>query len=308
MSVLDGIDAVVFDVDGTLLHSHDPGGVRGARPIAGAVETVARVRTTGRELLFFTNGTGRPPARYAADLRSVGFELADDEFMNPAVVAARWIARRHPGKSVLVLGGPGVVAPLHDLGIETVAGRADVVLVGWDDALSYAQLRAACESVWAGAPLLATSTAPVFSVNGGPAPGWSGAVAAGYSPDDRREGAHARQAVACGAARDVPRARNGATSHARRRRRPHARDRNGPPGRRAHRARPDGYLAGRRRRSPPCRSTARRRLHLGRRTTVRVVARMPAHGATPSRPGNQDMRTIGLMVVPASQSRNASSI
>jgi len=179
MSLLDGIDAVVFDVDGTLLHSHDPGGVRGAEPIAGAVEAVGRVRAAGRRVLFFTNGTGRPPARYAADLRAVGLELADDEFMNPAVVAARWIARRHPGKSVLVLGGPGVVAPLHDLGIETVAGPADVVLVGWDDALTYAQLRAACESVWAGAPLLATSTAPVFSVSGGPAPGWSGAVVAG---------------------------------------------------------------------------------------------------------------------------------
>ena len=46
MSLLDGIDAVVFDVDGTLLHSHDPGGVRGARPIAGAVEAVARVRAS----------------------------------------------------------------------------------------------------------------------------------------------------------------------------------------------------------------------------------------------------------------------
>ena len=179
MTLLDGTDAVVFDVDGTLLHSADPGGVLGARPIAGAVEAVARVRAAGRRVLFFTNGTGRPPAQYASDLRALGFELADDEFMNPAVVAARWIARRQPGESVLVLGGPGVVAPLHDLGIETVEGRADVVLVGWDDVLTYAQLRAACESVWAGAPLLATSTASVFSVNGGLAPGWSGAVAAG---------------------------------------------------------------------------------------------------------------------------------
>ena len=69
MTLLDGIDAVVFDVDGTLLHSDDPGGVRGARPIAGAVEAVARVRAAGRRVLFFTNGTGRPPAQYASDLR-----------------------------------------------------------------------------------------------------------------------------------------------------------------------------------------------------------------------------------------------
>jgi NagD protein len=179
VSLLDGIDAVVFDVDGTLLHAHDPGGVVGATPIAGAAATVARVRATGHRVLFFTNGTGRPPGEYASDLRAVGFELADEEFMNPAVVAARWIARRHPGRTVLVLGGPGVVAPLHALGIETVDGRADVVLVGWDDALTYAQLRAACDSVWAGAPLLATSTAASFSVRGGRAPGWSGAVVAG---------------------------------------------------------------------------------------------------------------------------------
>ena len=183
MSLLAGIDAVVFDVDGTLLHANDPSGPRGAHPIAGAIETVERVRASGRRVLFFTNGTGRPPAAYAGDIRSLGFTIADGEFMNPAVVAARWIARRHAGKSVLVLGGPGVVAPLRDLGVETIEGAhprvADVVLIGWDDVLTYAALRAACESVWAGAPLLATSTASVFSVNGGAAPGWSGAIAAG---------------------------------------------------------------------------------------------------------------------------------
>jgi len=179
VSLLDGIDAVVFDIDGTLLHAGDPGGVVGAKPIAGTVEAVARVRATGRRVLFFTNGTGPTPAQIGGILRGVGFELADEEFMNPAVVAARWIARHHPGTTVLVLGGLGVAAPLHDLGIETVTGRAEVVLVGWDDTLTYAQLRAACDSVWAGAPLLATSTAPVFSVGGGRAPGWSGAVVAG---------------------------------------------------------------------------------------------------------------------------------
>ncbi|HEY8647101.1 MAG TPA: HAD-IIA family hydrolase [Gaiellaceae bacterium] len=183
MSLLDEIDAVVFDVDGTLLHANDPGGVRGAHPIAGAAETVERVRASGRRVLFFTNGTDHPPAKYAADIRSVGFTLDDEEFMNPAVVAARWIARKHPGKSVLVLGGPGVIAPLQDHGIETIgsadARTADVVLVGWDDVLTYPALRAACDSIWAGAPLLATSTASVFSVNGGLAPGWSGAIVAG---------------------------------------------------------------------------------------------------------------------------------
>ena len=183
MSAFAAVGAVVFDIDGTLLHANDPSGVKGARPIPGAIEAVARVRASGRPVLFFTNGTGRPPAEAAADLRALGFALVDDEYMNPAVVAARWIARKHPGRSVLVLGGAGVVEPLRDLGVAVIeaaeARVADVVLVGWDDALTYRSLRAACDSVWAGAPLLATSTAGVFSVNGGPAPGWSGAVVAG---------------------------------------------------------------------------------------------------------------------------------
>jgi 4-nitrophenyl phosphatase len=177
------VGAVIFDIDGTLLHANDPSGVKGAHPILGAIEAVARVRASGRPVLFFTNGTGRPPAEAAADLRALGFALADGEYLNPAVVAARWIAREHPGKSVLVLGGAGVVEPLRDLDVPVIeaakARTADVVLVGWDDALSYRALRAACDSVWAGAPLLATSTAAVFSVNGGPAPGWSGAIVAG---------------------------------------------------------------------------------------------------------------------------------
>jgi NagD protein len=179
VTLLDGIDAVVFDVDGTLIHARSASALADARLIPGAVEAIARVRASGRRVLLFTNGAGLPPARYAAELRAAGLDVADDEFMNPAVVAARWIARRHPGASVLVLGGPGVVAPLHDLGIRTVDAPADVVLVGWDDALSYGQLRAACDSVWAGAPLLTTSTAAVFSLDGRRAPGWSGAVVAG---------------------------------------------------------------------------------------------------------------------------------
>ncbi len=178
----DMVEAVVFDVDGTLLHADDPSGVHGATPIPGAIDAVERVRRSGRGVFFFTNGTGRSPSQYAADLRGVGFGLAEQEFMNPAAVAARWVARRHPGRSVLVLGGEGVTEPLQEAGIEVVHAAnprvADVVLVGWDTVLTYAALRAACDSVWAGAPLLATSTARVFAVNGSPAPGWSSGVVA----------------------------------------------------------------------------------------------------------------------------------
>ena len=191
---------------------------------------------SGRPVLFFTNGTGRPPADYAADLRTVGFTLADEEFMNPAVVAARWIERRHPGKTVLVLGAPGVVAPLRERGIAVIDSSeprvADVVLVGWDQVLTYDALRAACDSVWAGAPLLATSTARTFSVNGGPAPGWSGAVVAGIrQTTGRRPLTLGKPSPA--ALQEMSRVLGSTREpHRGRRRRPLTRDRHGSPRRR----------------------------------------------------------------------------
>jgi HAD superfamily hydrolase (TIGR01450 family) len=176
------VDAVVFDIDGTLVHAADPGSVQGAKAVEDAAATLEHVRASGRRVLCFTNGTGRTPTDYVDDLRAVGLPLGEGEFMNPAIVAAQWIARRHAGARVLVLGGPGVSDPLCERGVEVVrdgSRPADVVLVGWDTSLAYEALRNACESVWAGAPLYATSTAPFFSVAGGRAPGWSGAVAAG---------------------------------------------------------------------------------------------------------------------------------
>ena len=107
MTAFSGLEVVVFDVDGTLLHTHDS--VRGAHRDSPRRRGRRARPGGGRPVLFFTNEAAG--ADYAADLRTVGFSLTDEEFMNPAVVAARWIERRHPGKTVLVLGAPGSSHP-----------------------------------------------------------------------------------------------------------------------------------------------------------------------------------------------------
>lgn len=193
MSDLSAAEAVIFDVDGTLVHAVGPGGLKGAEVIPGAIEALTEVRDGGRRVLVFTNGNGKRPDEYVEDLNALGFPVGEREFINPAVVAARWIASEHPGASVLPVGGEGVTAPLDAAGVsrvdaESAGASADVVLVGWDETLTYAQLRAACSAVWNGALLLTTSNAPRISVQGGLAPGWSGAITAGI---ERTTGAEA---------------------------------------------------------------------------------------------------------------------
>ena len=168
------VDAVVFDVDGTLLHASDPSGVqrRAPDPPARSRRSSASAPAAGR-ILFFTNGTGRPPAdgRRRPARRSAS-RCADEEYHEPRRRRSPLDRPQAPrARSVLVLGGHGVVAPLTGSGryrwsTRRAGGRRRRAR-RLGRRLTYAALRAACDSVWAGAPLLATSTAAVFSVNGG---------------------------------------------------------------------------------------------------------------------------------------------
>lgn len=174
----------VFDVDGCLVRTARAGGAGGV-PFPGAVELVAALKAAGRQVLLCTNASARPPARYAAHLRSLGFDVADEEFVTAGSAAADHIAAHHPGARVLVLGGDGLIVPMADAGVDLVGpdqGQpADVVVVGAADAYTAAGLNAACVAVDAGAPLYVTVRTPWFHGGLGRSISVSSAVAAAIS-------------------------------------------------------------------------------------------------------------------------------
>jgi HAD superfamily hydrolase (TIGR01450 family) len=174
----------VFDVDGCLMRTARAGGAGGV-PFPGAVELVGALKAVGRQILLCTNASARPPARYAAHLRELGFDVADDEFVTAGSAAADHVAVHHPGARVLALGGDGLTVPMTDLGIELVdpAGGADagVVVVGAADSYSAEGLNAACLAVDAGAPFYVTVQTPWFHGGIGKSVAVSSAVAAAVS-------------------------------------------------------------------------------------------------------------------------------
>lgn len=173
----------VFDVDGCLMRTARAGGA-GGTPFPGAVELVSGLKRAGRQVVLCTNASGQPPAEYAGHLRSLGFEVADDEFVTAGSAAADHVAAHHPGGRVLVLGGAGVTVPMAAAGLEladATDGTADVVVVGAADGYSTAQLNAACLAVDAGAPLYVTVRTPWFHGGVGKSIAVSSAVAAAIS-------------------------------------------------------------------------------------------------------------------------------
>jgi HAD superfamily hydrolase (TIGR01458 family) len=111
--------AILLDVDGVLHVSGEP--------IQGAAEAVRRLRENGHRLRFVTNNTTRSRAQLAAELRSQGLDIPDEELQTPSDAAARALG----GKRVLALTMHAIV---HDLdGLELVGEGADAVLLGGAD-------------------------------------------------------------------------------------------------------------------------------------------------------------------------------
>lgn len=170
--------AFIFDMDGTIALGNSASGGHEALP--GAVDLLAAIRRRGTPFRVFTNGTGKPPAAYAAGLRKAGFDVADDEFMTPSSAAAIWFEQQGIGK-VRVLGREGVSAPLTERGIECIEPSADAsgveaVYTGWFREFTFPDLEAACRSVWDGAILTTASHVPFFAAAGGRAIGASYAL------------------------------------------------------------------------------------------------------------------------------------
>lgn len=174
----------VFDVDGCLMRTARPGGA-GGTPFPGAAELVSALKRAGRQVVLCSNASEQPPAAYAAHLRSLDFDVDDDEFITAGSAAADHVAAHHPGARVLVVGGAGVGVPMAHAGLELVdatdGSGADVVVVGTAGTYSAEQLNAACLAVEAGAPLYVTVWTPWFHGGVGKSVTVSSAIAAAIS-------------------------------------------------------------------------------------------------------------------------------
>lgn len=167
----------IFDMDGTIALGDASSG--GHKALPHAAELLTALKARGTPFRVFTNGTGKPPAVYAAGLRRAGLPVEDHEMMTPSSSAALWFARRGMSR-VRVLGNDGVAEPLRALGITTLApiepGAVDAVYTGWFREFTFPDLEAACRSVWDGALLTTASHVPFFAAAGGRAIGASFAI------------------------------------------------------------------------------------------------------------------------------------
>lgn len=191
------IRAVLFDLDGVLY--------RGEQPMPGAVETVRRLRQSGKRIVYATNNSTRSRHEYVTRLRGFGFQCDPDDVVTSAWATARYVAQKglHP-KDALVIGMEGFKVELREAGLlehehavphpfSTASGPvADMVLVGLHQSVTYDDLAEGLRALIAGAPFIAANKDVAYPVEGGRLLPGAGAIVAAL------ETASGRSAVCVG--------------------------------------------------------------------------------------------------------------
>lgn len=145
------------------------------RAIPGAPEAIARLRESGRRVLFVTNNSMAVIAEQEAALEAIGVPATGDVVTSAQAGASLIDA----GETVLVAGGAGLVEAVEARGAIVVSeGAADAVVVGLHHDFDFWRLHAASAAVRAGARFIATNDDPSFPTPDGPIPGAGAIVAA----------------------------------------------------------------------------------------------------------------------------------
>ncbi|MDD4367409.1 MAG: HAD-IIA family hydrolase [Oscillospiraceae bacterium] len=149
----------VVDMDGTIYLGENP--LPGAWAFLQACQASAE-----RDCLFFTNNSSTTAAHYAQKLRRLGWQGPLPPIVTSGDVAISWLQREQPQARVCLLATPSVTRQFEAAGIrlwsepagpdDSRAERPDLVLLTFDQSLTYAKLARACQAIREGAGFVAT--------------------------------------------------------------------------------------------------------------------------------------------------------
>jgi len=167
-------DQVLLDLDGCLWVGDDA--------VDGAAEAVAALRDAGKAVAFLTNDVRHAPEEFVRKLWRLGFQAALSEVVTVGSTIQYLLSAREGG-AAYVIGSQALVDHVAEAGLRIVnrtefAPRADVVVVGAHEALTYEELRTATQAVLRGAELIGATRDATFPMPDGPWPGTGAVLAA----------------------------------------------------------------------------------------------------------------------------------
>jgi HAD superfamily hydrolase (TIGR01458 family) len=119
---VDGVRAVLLDIDGVLTVSWEP--------LPGAVDAVRALRAAELPLALLTNTTSRTRHRIAAQLIEAGFPVTADDVLTAAAATATHLREHHAYARCLLLTSGDVTDDLKGVTLVGPDDEPDVVVLG----------------------------------------------------------------------------------------------------------------------------------------------------------------------------------
>ena len=146
---------------------------RGGTPLKGLDAFFQLLQDAELPYMLATNNSSRSPAQYVEKLRGMGIaSVGADNIVNSGLATAHFLLNEYPiGADVHVLGGDGLREVIADAGFPLVEKDADVVVVGLDFHLTYANVTRAVLEIRNGARFIGTNPDATYPTEEGLAPG-----------------------------------------------------------------------------------------------------------------------------------------
>jgi NagD protein len=159
----------ICDMDGVIY--------KGDMILPGVREFVEWLEINEKEFLFLTNASERSPLELRQKLQRMGLDIAEKHIYTSALATAKFLARQAPGCTAYVIGGPGLLNALHDVGIGQNDIDPDYVVIGDTPNYTYDAILRATIHVLDGAKLIGVSPDITGPIEEGIAPACKALVA-----------------------------------------------------------------------------------------------------------------------------------
>ncbi len=130
----------------------------GNQLLPGVAEFVNWLNENDKRFLFLTNSSERSPKELRQKLLRMGLDIGEEHFYTSALATAAFLKKQAPGCTAFVIGAPGLLNALYDVGVTMNDVDPDYVIVGETASYNYEVITKAVRLVLNGARLIATNS------------------------------------------------------------------------------------------------------------------------------------------------------
>ena len=156
------IKCFLFDMDGTIN--------LGDTLIPGMEGFFEKLQAAGREYYLLTNNSSRNHEHYVKKMNKLGVPVTRENILISSDALTSYLVKHQPQDRLFVLGTPQLEENIREAGLQmttTLEEGADLVVVGFDQTLTYEKLMIACRLIDKGVPYVATHPDVRCPIEGG---------------------------------------------------------------------------------------------------------------------------------------------